>query len=295
MPQWNCNFTYSRRARAGDGDVFVRLQSSIAVSDGDGWILFNASPDIREQIAATPKLQPRADDPLRSTPIKAVVLTNADIDHIAGLLSLRERQAFNLYATERVLTVLDANPVFRVLDPRFVHRIALGLDSPTMIAGPDGKEIVEVELYNVPGKVALFLETGDSDIDFDREGGDTVGVRIVGKRGQLVHYIPGCAAVTPTLKRRLNEADLLFFDGTVFHDDEMARAGVGDKTGQRMGHLEIDGPQGSLAMLADIQVKQRFYIHINNTNPILDAKSEEREKLESAGWSVAFDGMEVVL
>ena len=293
MPQWNCNFTYSRRARAGDGDVVVRLQSSIAVSSGNGWVVFNASPDIRQQIAAASSLQPGPEGPLRTTPIKAVVLTNADIDHIAGLLSLRERQPLNIYATERVLAVLDSNPVFRVLDPAYVRLVPLALERPAMIEGPDGRQLMEVELYSVPGKVALFLESGERDKDFDADEGDTVGVRITSGSGQTAHYIPGCAAVTQELKRRLDGAGLLFFDGTLFRDDEMSRAGVGDKTGQRMGHLAIDGPEGSLAMLADVALARRFYIHINNTNPILDARSQERAKVVEAGWDVAFDGMEI--
>lgn len=295
MPQWNCNYTYSRRAREGDGDVPVRLQSSIAVSDGAGWVIFNASPDIRQQIAAASDLQPRHDGPLRASPIKAVVLTNADIDHIAGLLSLREREPFCLYASASVLEVLDANPVFKVLDPAYVQRFPLALDQPATIRDAQGKPLLEVELYGVPGKVALYLETGGA-ADFGADAGETVGARISGMRdGGVLHYIPGCASVTPALKRRLAGADFLFFDGTVFRDDEMRRAGVGEKTGQRMGHLAIDGPEGSLAALADADVARRCYIHINNTNPILDARSPERQTVEVAGWTVAFDGMELEL
>jgi len=277
----------------GDGDVPVRLQSSIAVSGGDGWVVFNASPDIRQQIAVTPSLQPEANEPLRTSPIKAIVLTNADIDHIAGLLSLRERQPFNLYATERVLGVLEDNAVFRVLDPEYVRRIPLRLGEPTTITAPDDKPLLDIELYGVPGKVALYLETGEAEKDFGFGDGDTAGVRISEVSGHAVlHYIPGCASVTPALKRKIDGADFLFFDGTVFQDSEMLDAGVGEKTGQRMGHLAIDGPNGSIMALADAQVRRRCYIHINNTNPILDRWSSERALVERAGWMVAFDGME---
>ncbi|MCO5064795.1 MAG: pyrroloquinoline quinone biosynthesis protein PqqB [Rhizobiaceae bacterium] len=296
VPQWNCNYIYSHRARIGDGDVPVRLQSSIAVSSGDGWVIFNASPDIRQQIAAARSLQPDPDGPLRASPIEAIVLTNADIDHIAGLLSLRERQPFNLYATERVLEVIEQNPVFRVLDPAFVRRIPIALDRPAIIEAVDGRPLLEVELYGVPGKVALYLETGEAGRDFGADEGDTVGVAIsaVGG-GKKLHYIPGCASVTAALRRRIEGADLLFFDGTLFRDDEMAEAGVGEKTGQRMGHLHIGGADGSLAALADLAVVRRCYIHINNTNPILDSASPERRLVEEQGWLVAFDGMEVDL
>ncbi len=139
-----------------------RLQSSIAASAGAGWVVFNASPDIRAQIAATRELQPAAGAPLRSTPIAAVVLTNADVDHLAGLLSLRERQPFHLYASGRVLDVLAQNSIFRVLDPAYVRRIELPVDQEIDIEGPDGPTGLRIMLYPVPGKVALFLETGDA-------------------------------------------------------------------------------------------------------------------------------------
>jgi len=296
VPQWNCNYSYSRRARFGDADVSPRLQSSIAASAGAGWVVFNASPDIREQIARTAELQPSNHAPLRSTPIKAVVLTNADVDHLAGLLSLRERQPFSLYATRRVLEVLEQNPIFRVLDPAYVKRIDLPMGQEVALIGPEGPTGITVEMYPVPGKVALFLETGDARRDFGANEGDTVGVRIRETGGaSAIHYVPGCARVDEELKRRVSGAEALFFDGTVFADDEMRRAGVGEKTGQRMGHLEIGGADGSLAALSGVDVRRRIYIHINNTNPILDRASPERAAVEAAGWNVAHDGMEITL
>lgn len=296
VPQWNCNFTYSRRARAGDGAVKARLQSSIAVSAGKGWVLFNASPDIREQMAQTPELQPSADAPLRSTPIKAVVLTNADVDHLAGLLSLRERQPFHLYATSRVLDVLESNTIFNVLDRQVVRRIELQMEETVGIDGPGGPTGIEVALYPVPGKVALFLETGNATQDFNAAAGDTVGARIVETGNEReVHYVPGCAAVDDRLRARFQHAGALLFDGTVFRDDEMARAGVGEKTGQRMGHLAISGRAGSLETLRDVTARRRIYVHINNTNPILDETSPERGEVEAAGWEIGYDGMEIEL
>jgi pyrroloquinoline quinone biosynthesis protein B len=295
VPQWNCNYTYSRRARAGDANVGVRLQSSIAASSGSGWVLINASPDIRQQIERDTDLQPDPASSLRDSPIKAVVLTNADVDHIAGLLSLRERQRFNVYAGRQVLAALDANPIFKVLDPAYVRRIELAMDEPTEICDAEGRPMLTVEMYAVPGKVALFLETGDENEDFSSDQGDTVGLKLFGAGGAAAHYIPGCARVTPELKTRLDGAQLLLFDGTVFEDDEMAKAGVGEKTGQRMGHLAINGPTGSLNAFADARIERRLYIHINNTNPILDANSPERAKVEAAGWEVSYDGLEIEL
>jgi pyrroloquinoline quinone biosynthesis protein B len=297
FPQWNCNYRLSRAARAGDPHVRPRLQSSLAASAGGdrGWVLFNASPDIRQQINETPALQPTPDAPLRSTPIRAVVLTNADVDHLAGLLSLRERQDFYLYATARVLAVLADNPIFRVLDPAHVRRLPVRLDEPFAVEGPDGPTGLRAELFAVPGKVALFLETGEAGRDFEADPEDTVGVRITDADGRSAFYVPGCARVDPMLFERVDGSALLLFDGTVFTDDEMARAGVGSKTGRRMGHLPIADAGGSLEAWARATIAQRVFVHINNTNPILDDGSSERRIVEDAGWSVAFDGMEIEL
>ncbi len=189
FPQWNCNYRLSRAARAGTNGVRSRTQSSLAVSaNGHAWVLFNASPDIRQQIAETPELQPAADAPLRSSPIKAVVLTNADVDHIAGLLSLRERQPFAIYATTQVLAALAANPIFRVLDPAIVPRRELPAGE-FEICDAEGKGIgVRVEAFPVPGKVALFLEDASRpDANYGSEQGDTIAIRIAGRPGAASH------------------------------------------------------------------------------------------------------------
>ncbi|MEK1887509.1 MAG: pyrroloquinoline quinone biosynthesis protein PqqB [Phyllobacterium sp.] len=299
FPQWNCNYRLSRGARSGGANLRQRTQSSLAASaNGMDWVLFNASPDIRQQIAATPELQPDASGPMRSTPIRAVVLTNADVDHIAGLLSLREREPFAIYASARILDVLASNSVFNVLDPSIVKRRTLVLDEPTRIGDADGKPTgLVVEAFAVPGKVALFLEDPDLAAQgFGTEKGDTIGLRISSPdTRQAAYYVPGCAAVDPGLRRRLSNADCLLFDGTLFTDDEMITAGVGTKTGARMGHMHMSGPSGSMDALANLGIKRRIYIHINNTNPVLDEASAERAGVEEAGWEVAHDGMEVRL
>lgn len=299
FPQWNCNYRLSRAARTGAAGVRPRTQSSLAASAGGAhWVLFNASPDIRQQIAETSELQPAPDGPLRSTPIAAVVLTNADVDHIAGLLSLRERQPFALYATRRVLEVLDANPIFKVLDPAVVPRRELKSDCETELRDASGAATgLRVETFVVPGKVALYLEDPDRpEADYGSEEGDTVALRILSRDSDAsAFYIPGCARVVPDLKRRLRGADCLLFDGTVYTDEEMITAGVGQKTGGRMGHIAMSGKDGSIAMLADIPIGRRIFVHINNTNPVLDESSFEREAVTAAGWEVAFDGMEITL
>lgn len=256
-------------------------------------MLVNASPDIRQQIAATPELQPEADGPLRASPIAAVVLTNADVDHIAGLLSLRERQAFSLYATRRVLEVLEGNPIFRVLDPQCVERLEMPVDVPTPILGPHGPTGLSFTFYPVAGKVALYLETGGAE-DFGSSSGDTVGVAMTDDAADgTAHYVPGCAAVDADLLRRVHGCGALMFDGTVFTDDEMHAAGVGSKTGRRMGHVPISGDGGSVDAFAAAGIGRRIYLHINNTNPILDDASAERRFVEERGWTVAEDGLDV--
>ncbi|HMF67955.1 MAG TPA: pyrroloquinoline quinone biosynthesis protein PqqB [Phyllobacterium sp.] len=298
FPQWNCNYRLSRGAWDGEANFRARTQSSLAASaNGSDWILFNASPDIRQQIAVTPELQPRADGPLRSTPIRAVILTNADVDHIAGLLSLREREPFVIYATRRVLDVLEANSIFNVLDRAVVQRRELVLGEQTEIRDVSGKPVgIAIETFAVPGKVALFLEDQSKAAEgFGTQMGDTIGLRISSDDGPAAFYIPGCAGIDAPLKERLSGADCLFFDGTVYTDDEMITAGVGTKTGARMGHMYISGEGGSLAALAELGIKKRIYVHINNTNPILDAASPEHAAVVAAGWKIAFDGMEVRL
>jgi pyrroloquinoline quinone biosynthesis protein B len=297
FPQWNCNYRLSHAARNGAPGVRRRTQSSLAASaNGREWVLFNASPDILQQIAETPELQPRRDGPPRSSPIRAVVLTNADVDHVAGLLSLRERQPFAIYATAEVLAVLDANPIFNVLDRKIVPRRELPAGE-FELCDADGRGTgVRIESFAVPGKVALYMESSRVDADFSSDSGDTTGIRIAGRNGGgSVFYIPGCARIDAALRSRLSGATCLLFDGTVFTDDEMIAAGVGTKTGARMGHLAISGPKSSIAGLQNVKIGRRIFVHINNTNPVLDENSAEHAAVKAAGWEVAHDGMEIEL
>ncbi|MBA4782436.1 MAG: pyrroloquinoline quinone biosynthesis protein PqqB [Rhizobiales bacterium] len=299
FPQWNCNARLSRAARAGLPGFRRRTQSSITVSaNGAEWALFNASPDIREQIAAFPALSPAPDAQLRSTPIACVVLTNADVDHIAGLLSLRESERFVLYATRRVSEVLEANPIFRVLNPAYVERRLLNLNETVALEGPSGPIGVMIETFAVPGKVALFMENdAASDRNFGTEDGDTIGLRITAAANpdESLFYIPGCAAMTDRLRARLSGSRCLLFDGTVFTDNEMQEAGVGTKTGSRMGHMHMAGPAGSIAALRSVDIQRRIFVHINNTNPVLEEGSAAERSVLESGWEIGFDGMEITL
>jgi pyrroloquinoline quinone biosynthesis protein B len=295
-PQWNCNHPNSRRARAGDPAAPRRTQSSIAVSaDGESWFLFNASPDLRQQINDNDVLHPRRG--LRDSPIKGVALTNADVDHVAGLLNLRESQPLHVYATPRVLGVLAANSIFNVLNPAFVSRLPMKLEEPLELTVPEGKPAgIVVTPFAVPGKVALWLEDAARGPNFGSVEEDTIALEVyaAGASTRMI-YMPACAEMTAAVANRIRGADLIFFDGTLWVDDEMIRDGVGVKTGRRMGHMSVSGDDGTIAALKDLGIRRRIFIHINTTNPILLGDSAERKAVEAAGWEVAFDGMEVEL
>jgi pyrroloquinoline quinone biosynthesis protein B len=285
FPQWNCRCPVCQLAWAGDTRVKSRTQASLAVSgNGEEWILLNAGPDLRAQLLATPCLQPRAD--LRSSPIAAVILTGAEVDQVAGLLTLRERQPFTVLGTGDTLAAIADNPIFGVLAGGVVRHqeIALGVRFPL----PGG---LEAELFSVPGKVALYLEGAAPALAAETEA--NVGVEIVSGARRLA-YVPGAAAVPAELRQRLARADVILFDATLFTDDEMIASGTGEKTGRRMGHMPLDGADGTLAALADL-AGRRILTHINNTNPILIEGSPQRRQVEAAGFEVAEDGMEIVL
>jgi pyrroloquinoline quinone biosynthesis protein B len=297
FPQWNCNGQHSANVRAGKAGYRPRLQSSLAVStDGVNWVLLNASPDLRQQINDTPELHPSRDGGLRNSPIKAVVVTNADVDHITGLINLREGQPFSIYGSDRVLATLNANSIFDVCAPDRVPRITLPMDKPLALTGAGTDLGLTIEAFAVPGKIALFLEKGSSDTNFGSRDGDTIGLKVTATAtGKSFYYIPGCAEVDPPLAARIKGASLIFLDGTLFTDDEMVSQGLSQKTGQRMGHISISGPNGSIAALEPLGIKRRIYVHINNSNPVLDENSEARKVAEQAGWDVGYDGMEVRL
>src|ERR1700730_3251466 len=244
FPQWNCRCAVCRLAWAGDKRVKPRTQASLAVSaDGEHWALLNASPDLRAQIQANQTFHPRrqAHDSARGSPIAAVVLTGAEIDQTAGLLSLRERSPFTLHATAATLAAVADNPMFSALAPDVLARHAV---VPGQRFALDYG--IEAELFIVPGKVPLYLE-GD-DPDTASESAANVGVEIFNGTSRLP-YVPGAAAITPAVMQRLARADVIFFDGTLFRDDEMIATGTGEKTGRAMGEMQLEGPDRPLAAL----------------------------------------------
>lgn len=289
VPQWNCNCENCRTAR---GTLSLQAtQASLAVScDDSHWFLINASPDVRQQIIATPRLHPR-EGALRHTPIAGVFLTNGEVDAVAGLLSLRESSPFTIYAHRKVLSVLAENSIFNVLNPDFVRREPIEIERPFEPKLPDGSHSgLEVTAFVVPGKPAWYLEgTGREKPE---EGGDTIALHIRAKSGGELFFIAACGEVTPELEKRIAGAPLVFFDGTLWRDDEMITSGLGWKTGRRMGHISMSGEDGAIARLADLGIRQKVFLHINNSNPVLRPGSEERRQAEAAGWLIPHDGME---
>jgi len=295
VPQWNCGCPVCRASRSEHPEL-QSTQASIAVSaDGDHWYLINASPDLRQQLIATPQLHPRAGK-LRHSPIAGVILTNGEIDAVAGLLSMREGSPFTIYAHERVLAILKSNSIFNVLSDKNVRRQPIELDETFEPALPDGTACgIEITPFAAPGKSAWYLEGSTHPAGNDGDG-DTLGLQIRDKgTGKYFYFLAACARVTDDLKSRLTGAPLIFFDGTVWRDDELIAAGLGTKTGQAMGHIAMSGDQGAIAALADLAIDRKIFLHINNSNPALLRDSTERKMAERAGWQIAADGTEITL
>lgn len=280
LPQWNCGCGNCNAARAGR--IPAMTQSSVAVSaDGRTWAILNASPDIRVQLAATPALHPTG---LRDVPLRSVLVTNGDIDHVAGLLTLRESQPFALFATPAIHQALAGNPMLGALRGDLVARRPVSLDQ-TIDLAPG----LRATLFAVPGKVPLYQE--GAVVETGLVGETTVGVELTAN-GRRALYIPGCADLPDWLSDRITGADLLMFDGTLWEDDEMIRMGLGQKTGQRMGHMPA---VRTMATLRNVPVGRRVFVHMNNSNPLTDPASPETRRAEASGWQIGRDGMEITL
>jgi pyrroloquinoline quinone biosynthesis protein B len=285
VPQWNCLCPVCRLAWSGDKRVKPRSQSGLAISaDGEKWLLLNASPDLRQQIIGSPYLHPRGAK--RHSPIGAVFITNADVDHLGGLLALREQQHFVLFGSQATLAQTGAG-IFGVLNKHLVDRRATPLDTRA-----DTGLGIWVTPFAVPGKVPLYLEGENVAVGAESEA--NVGVEL-SDGAKSFFYVPGCAEINEGVIKRLAGAALVFFDGTTFTNDEMVNLGLSKKTAWRMGHVAMSGKNGSLERLASCAIGRKIYVHINNTNPVLIEDSLQRAAVERAGWEVAHDGMEICL
>jgi pyrroloquinoline quinone biosynthesis protein B len=291
VPQWNCGCENCLLARKGDGRVRARTQDSMAIgTGGERWLLVNASPDVLRQIERFDALWPRS---RRDTPIAAIALTNGDLDHVLGLLSLRESQPVRVLATSRVRAgLVDRNAMLRTL--------ARTPDQVAWVSLPLGQEVtidevgLGVTALPVSGKLPVHL-TGLTTASPE----DNVALRIrdrTGSGGRAPTIVVATSVGTLDDADALVEgADAIFFDGTFWSEDELVTRGLGTAYARDMAHAPVGGDQGSLARLAALRASRRVYTHINNTNPILREGSPERVAIEQAGWEVAFDGMEVCL
>ena len=294
FPQWNCGCPNCRGVRTGAIQATPRTQESVAVSaDGDDWFLVNASPEIRQQIESFPPIHPRQP---RHSPIQGIFLTNGDLDHCLGLLSLRESHPLVVHATEPVYRgFTEGNVLFRTLQ-RFPDQVTwrplkAGREDEVLGAGgrPSG---LLVEPVPVPGKPPLHLEGRHAP---EPRGRDRAPVPRGAERAASWPTSPGVAALTPAVRAALADAHAVFFDGTFWSSDELISLGVGEKRAEQMAHLPVGGPGGSLAALGDLRAKHRVYVHLNNTNPLLRDDSPERAAVTAAGWEVAWDGMTLAL
>jgi pyrroloquinoline quinone biosynthesis protein B len=291
FPQWNCHCPNCRAARDGSLPCQPRTQSSVAVSaDYRHWFLFNASPDIRSQIEAFPPLRPEG--PIRHTPIQAVVLSDAELDHTVGLLSLRETRSLRVYATKWVYTALSEwNPILRTLGAFCeVEWQPVRLQESMSLREADGADSgLQCQAFpTASGKAVAFAP------DPSPHPEATVGYRLTDPRtGRSLVYLPAVHELNTGIREQLRGCACVLFDGTCWLDDELPRLGISGKTARAMGHLPIGGPGGSLEQLAALEIGRKIYIHINNTNPILIENFPERRAVEAKGIEIAVDGMEM--
>jgi len=289
FPQWNCNCANCRLARSSTGRAIKRTQSCIAVSaDDKRWFLINASPDVRVQIEAFPPLLAPSGS-IRGSGIAGVLLTNADLDHTLGLLTLREGSRLIVHCTSSVrASLLEGLNIQAILNS---YCGVEWRDPPPVVSQLRNSEGLssglEYAAFAVPGKPPRYRK------DKSHSSDDAVGYRFVDQAtgGRLV-VIPDLAELNEAILKQIAAADILFVDGTFFTEDEMQLSGAGSALARQMGHLPVGGKHGSLAQIAKLTHVKRVYVHINNTNPMLIEDSPERAEVESAGVIVGADGME---
>jgi pyrroloquinoline quinone biosynthesis protein B len=284
LPQWNCGGDNSVRARRGDPDVPARTQPGLAVSaDGLRWSILNASPDLRGQLAAFPALHPKPGT--RDVPLDTVALTSAELDHVLGLLVLREALSFRIVSTHWVRdAILEHNAAWRLLQPIW-GSVPLDASFPL-----DRDGALEARFFPVAHKVPGYLRDSAKP-----HAETTTGLRITEQRsGVRLVFVPGLAALDSATTAELAAADVRFVDGTFFTPDELRKVKPGAPDAVTMGHAPIAGSDGTLATLADLPGRT-WYVHMNCTNPVLDASSPERARVRRAGVEIADDGLEIEL
>src|SRR5215831_1191362 len=294
FPQWNCSCANCDSLRAGTFHGRPRTQTQVAVSGRDtSWFLLNASPDLRVQIERNFAFHPNRGS--RNSPIAGVVLTSADLDHIVGLLSLRELQPFRVYSTPSVERILrQDNSVFRMLN-RQANQVAWSDIRPgesfalTSMTGEDSG--LRCEPFSLGSRYPIYVHEKAS-LGPDEA---TLGLVVTAVTGSRLAYLPAAPAINQTLIEQLEKADLILFDGTFWSDDELPRIQGGGATAGEMGHIPVSSPEGSLKQLACLRRPRKIYIHVNNTNPMLDESGAEYREVRAAGWEIAEDGWRVDL
>jgi pyrroloquinoline quinone biosynthesis protein B len=293
FPQWNCACANCRAVRAGTFHGKARSQTQVAISeDGRSWFLLGASPDLRTQIESTPELHPR--DGLRQSPIAGVALANADLDHVLGLLLLRELQPLRIHATASVRRILvEENSMFGML-----QRVA------NQAAWIDFEPGALFDLLNPQGENSgmrcLALSLGvhyPAYVTAARQsqlapGEASMGFIVASPSGARFAYLPAVPHLDDRLLDQLDACDVLLFDGTLWSDDELIRVQGGGQTARQMGHIPVED---TLVRLAGVRHPRKIFLHINNTNPMLDEASPEHRAVREAGWEIAEDGWQFTL
>lgn len=289
LPQWNCRCANCDSVRSGSADVRPRTQSSVAVTaDGHHWFLLNVSADVRMQLAATSELWP-PDADRRGTTIAGCILTDAEIDHTSGLLQLREGCTFGIYSTPIVRRWLNRYlPIGPILTP-FAERpwTDLPLEESVELRLPNGDLAgLRLRAFELGRDVPRFVPEGAAEAV-----GSVIGLAIedAASGGKLV-YAPGVPAIGDSLRNAVEGANCLLMDGTFWSEDEPRLMGIANSTASPMGHVPVSGAQGSLAWLARLPVQHRVYVHINNTNPMLNERGREHREVTDVGVQVGTDG-----
>jgi pyrroloquinoline quinone biosynthesis protein B len=291
LPQWNCACVNCSAVRNNQLDIRARSQSQLAVSaKDDSWFLLNASPDIREQLINSREFHPNSADGLRNTPVAGVILTSADLDHVLGLLLMREFTPVRIYATRSVTSILQKNSFFQMLD-RLPGQSRWTTIEPG-VRFHAGENLVCTPIALGGSLPAYVREEERAALDSAEA---TIGIILEEPNGGRVAYLPALSSVSPSLKEILSTCSAILVDGTFWRDDELQSIQPGTPMARSMGHLPISGQDGSLATLRDLESVRRIYTHINNTNPILNEQSSERRAVQDAGWEVAWDGLEITI
>ncbi len=292
FPQWNCACTNCSGVRAGAIRARARTQESVGVGNDVGeWFLLNASPEVRQHIESFEGLQPKT---ARGTPLQGILLTNGDLDHCLGLLSLRESEPLHVYATASVWDGFTRDNVLFETLRRFdgqVRWTPLELDTPRPLLNLRGQPTgFSVEAIAVPGKLPVHLQSRESSLE------DNIALRITElDTGKILAYAPAVAALSKDVVRALEHAHAVFFDGTFWSSDELISQGLVDRRAEEMAHWPVGGQTGSLSWLTTLPNEQRILIHMNNTNPLLREDSPEHRNVLEAGMFVAYDGMNLCL